>query len=151
MGTGRRNDLRKGRSGSPVRRVLFAWLAVCALLIQSIVPELAMAARDAPERRIAVTGTHAPGMVAGHGAHEHHESHDCGTTEPDRQPPPGVHDSCPFCFVQSLQVLPADGGRIASPSVAVPLKVTVRDAVPLVARQFLTCLHPRAPPQDDTA
>jgi hypothetical protein len=133
MGLSGRNDLQEQQSGKSGWHRFLARLAICALLIQSIVPELAMAAREAMTRQAIAAEAH-----QGHGAYGH--------KEPERKP---AHDLCAFCFVQAIQILPsASGEELILPSVFSIDRSSVRRSAPAVARQFLTCLHPRAPPHD---
>jgi hypothetical protein len=137
MGLSGRNDLQKQRSGKPAWHRFLAGLAICALLIQSIVPELAMAAREAMTRQVMAVEAH-------HGAY--------GPKEPERKPAHDRHDLCPFCFVQAIQILPSASAGELTPSVVISVdQSSIPRSAPVVARQFLTCLHPRAPPHDARA
>jgi hypothetical protein len=144
MGLSGRDNLQGPQSRMPGWHRFLACLAICTLLIQSIVPELAMAARDARALQAMAAETYATEPFPGHSVHEA-EGH--GAKKPRRQPAHSFHDICPFCFVQSIQVLPSgSGGELAPPPAFSLSQVRVRCFAPVVTRQFLTCLHPRAPP-----
>jgi hypothetical protein len=136
MGLSRRDNNQGQQSGLPEWHCLLACLAIYALLIQSIVPELAMAAREAMARQAVATET-----FQGHGSHS--------PKEPERTPAHDRHNLCPFCFVQAIQILPsASGGVVTPPPVFSCDRLAIRSSAPVVVRQFLTCLHPRTPPHD---
>src|SRR5688572_16499379 len=102
MGLSRRNDYQGQQSGMPDWHRFLALLAICALLIQSIVPELAMAAREATARQAIATEAH-----QGHGSH--------APKEPERAPTHDRHNLCQFCFVQAIQILPLASGEVVTP------------------------------------
>jgi len=136
MGLSRRDNHQGQQSGMPDWHRLLACLAIYALLIQSIVPELAMAAREAMARQAVATET-----LQGHGSHS--------PKEPERTPAHDRHNLCPFCFVQAIQILPSASGGVVTPPPAFSCdRLAIRSSAPVVVRQFLTCLHPRAPPHD---
>jgi len=133
MSLSKRKDYLGQQSGMPDWHCFLACLAICALLIQSIVPELAMAAREAMARQAVATETH-----QGHGSHR-----------PERTPSHDRHNLCPFCFVQAIQILPqASRGAVSPPPRFLYDRLAIPSSAPVVVRQFLTCLHPRAPPHD---
>jgi hypothetical protein len=98
-----------------------------------------MAAREAMTRQVMAAEAH-----QGHGTH--------GPKEPERKPAQDRHALCPFCFVQAIQILPsASGGELKPPAVISVDQSSICRSAPVVPRQFLTCLHPRAPPHDARA
>jgi hypothetical protein len=136
MGLSRRDNHQGQQSGMPEWHRLLACLAIYALLIQSIVPELAMAAREAMARQAVATET-----LQGHGSHS--------PKEPERTPAHDRHNLCPFCFVQAIQVLPAASAGVVTPSPVFSFhRLVIRSSAPVVVQQFLTCRYPRAPPHD---
>jgi hypothetical protein len=136
MGLSGRDNHQGQRSGKPEWHRFLSCLAICALLIQSIVPELAMASRDAMTRQAFATEAH-----QGHGPRR--------PTEPERTPAQDRHNLCPFCFVQAIQILPSASAGVVTPSPVFSFdRLAIHSSAPAVVRQFLTCLHPRAPPHD---
>jgi hypothetical protein len=136
MGLSGRDNHQGQQSRMPGWHPFLAHLAICALLIQAIVPELAMAAREAMARQAVATETHQD-----HGSHR--------PKEPERTPAHDRHNLCPFCFVQAIQILPSASGAVVTPPPVFSFhRLAIHSSAPVVVRQFLTCLHPRAPPHD---
>jgi hypothetical protein len=136
MGLSGRDNHQGQQSGMPEWHRFLSCLAICALLIRSIVPELAMAAREAMARQAVATGTHQD-----YGSHR--------PKEPERTPSHDRHNLCPFCFVQAIQVLPSASAGVVTPSPVFSFhRLVIRSSTLVVVQQFLTCRYPRAPPHD---
>ena len=121
-------------------RMVLGWLAVLAILVQTTVPDFAMAARRAAQHRA--------DAVAAQQVHEHH--HDgAGHQQPDTPTPADSHEHaklCAFCLALSTH------GLAAAPHDALAAPATY-GAAPLPAERsirpqpfFLTGHDPRGPP-----
>src|SRR4051812_6160565 len=114
MGLSGLDNQREQNSAGPFWHRLLVCLAICSLLIQSIVPELAMAARGAVSRQAIAVEAHQK-------SHAEHDVH--GSTESKRNPAQDKpahdrHELCPFCFVKTIQILPSvSGGALPPPPV----------------------------------
>ncbi|WP_448192337.1 DUF2946 family protein [Azospirillum sp. sgz301742] len=124
-------------------RPVLAWLAVLAILVQSTIPDFAMAARNAARHRAEV--------AAAHQVH-HHQHHGAEQQRPETPAPAGNHDHetlCAFCLALATHGLAAGLGNALPVPVgydiaALPMQRGIRPQ-PL----FLTSLNPRAPPNSD--
>jgi len=121
-------------------RVLLGWLAVLAILVQTTVPDFAMAARRAAQQRAEVVATHQ--------VHEHHQD-GAGHQQPETPVPAGDHkhaELCVFCLALSTH------GLAAGPHDALAMPVGYGVAPPPVEQDirprplFLVGHNPRAPP-----
>lgn len=124
--------------GSGLGRALLAWLAVLAVVVQTTVPDFAMAARRAAQQR----------ADAAAALHVQHGQHGDRHGQPEA-PAPASHEHeqlCAFCLALGTH------GLEAAPTDALPLPVAYGAAV-LPAEAgirpqpfFLTGRNPRAPP-----
>ena len=118
------------------------WLAVLAILLQTLLPDLGMAARARAQAQ-----EHAAAQTL------HHGHADGAETAPVPEPEPKhAHDTtCPFCLALANHALvPASGGVLATPH-AEASEGPVANAGIVPALSFLTCLRPRAPPHAERA
>jgi hypothetical protein len=121
---------------------LTAWLGVFGLLIQTAVPDLAMASRNIVPAELDL---HVANVVG-------HFSFDSDQGAPSK---PVTHDHasvCPFCLVQAAPLLPpapAAGPRTVSLTGTLPALPAEMGA--LAALHFLSCVRSRAPPPDKRA
>ncbi|MGF7208277.1 hypothetical protein GGE65_002862 [Skermanella aerolata] len=148
MGRIEHEDHRGQRKVKSYWHRLLAFMAICTLLIQAIVPELAMAAREAAAQQKSAIGISVAGMHQDHGGHEHGAA-EKSPEKPEKDQPSSHdrHELCPFCFVKSIQVLPSMSGAQALPTPDFFNVYPITNAaMPFVLLQFLCCLHPRAPP-----
>ena len=121
-------------------RTVLGWLAVLAILVQTTVPDFAMAARRATQQRAEA--------IAAHQVHAH--QHDgAGHQRPKAPSPADSHEHaklCAFCLALATHGLaPGPGDALDTP--------TRYEAAPLPAEQgirpqplFLIGHNPRAPP-----
>lgn len=154
MAHGRKPAALTASSGSgrrPGRRQWLVWMAMIAILIQTIVPDLAMAAwtsaawqgRDRDGEAIAAYALVAPDhsdIMAG-----------CGPASPeDPAKPAGAHDhggSCAFCLALSAHAL-APGDTVGAMAFAHPRPIGASDPAGIVPRALFLARHcPRAPPK----
>lgn len=127
-----------GVAGS--RRLVMGWLAVLAILVQTTIPDFAMAARNAARQRAEV--------AAGHYAYEHHH-HGTERRQPETPAPAGgggEHGTlCAFCLALATHGLAAAPGEaLVAPTDYEAVRQPVEQGVRL-RPLFLTCLNPRAP------
>lgn len=142
-----------GCSGHGGRRRVLAWLAILAILVQTIVPDFAMAARAAGYRI-----GNAVEAAAAHDCHQESGEPELGAGSGMQMPTGAAHSPqapaggddhgavCPFCLALGTHGLITEpGGKLPVPAfhyaVAQPQEAGVRPRL-----LFLTCLHPRAPP-----
>jgi len=121
-------------------RAVLGWLAVLAVLVQTTVPDFAMAARRAAQQQAEA--------VAAHQIHGHHRD-GAGPQRPAAPDPADGHEHaklCAFCLALATH------GLAAGPEVALAAPGTY-GAAPLPADQgirprplFLIGHNPRAPP-----
>lgn len=129
---------RRGVRRPDLGRVLLAWLAVLAIVVQTTVPDFAMAARRAAQQRAETAAAHH--VLHGHHGGEH--------GQPDT-PAPARHEHeplCAFCLAlgtHGLEAAPADAlpAPVAYEAAALPVEAGVR-----LPPFFLTGHNPRAPP-----
>ncbi|MCW2241481.1 DUF2946 domain-containing protein [Azospirillum canadense] len=114
------------------------WLAVLAILVQTIVPDFAMADRNTARQTTEAAAAH-------HADHQHHD----GSTEPNKPAPAEQHhheELCAFCLALNTQGTPMNGGL----GLATPVHYTVA-VVPerpgiRPSQLFHFGSKPRAPP-----
>ncbi|WP_448204879.1 DUF2946 family protein [Azospirillum sp. sgz302134] len=123
-----------------------AWLAVLAILVQTIVPDFAMAARNAARQQ----ATAATAQQIHHADHQHRD----GAAQPGKPAPADRHqveDVCAFCLALNTHGTPPHPG--AELAVPVSYTTTVILARPGIRppQLFLVGSGPRAPPSAEQA
>lgn len=126
-----------------LRPVVWAWLAAVAILVQTVVPDFAMAARDAAQSRAALYA--ALGIC-------HYDPQVEQAVDVPHKPAPASPvndqrgDRCPFCMALGAHALAAD----LIIELPVPGRFDIAELpIPPGLRPptlFLTSLHTRAPP-----
>nr|WP_281416008.1 DUF2946 family protein [Azospirillum rugosum] len=115
-----------------------------AILVQTIVPDFAMAARNAARQKAEAAASH----QVQHTHHAHHQHHE-GTAQPDTPALADRHqheELCAFCLALNTHGTPAHPG--ADPAVPVSYAATVVLAQPGIRppQLFFIGSGPRAPP-----
>ncbi|HYG90016.1 MAG TPA: DUF2946 family protein [Azospirillum sp.] len=136
---------RGSAGGGGAWRVVSAWLAVLAILVQTTVPDFAMAARNAARHRTAMAATAAA-------EHVHHQHQDGSHHQPEQPAPSGEHEHeslCAFCLALGTHGLAQGlGDALAVPVAYEAAALPVEQGI-CPPQFFLTCLNPRAPPASD--
>lgn len=136
-------------------RLLASWLAVLAILVQTVVPDLAMAARGRVARAepVAAAPTAGTRLQGPSGTHEHDHSHEragAPAVDPASTPKaPTHHDhgaACPFCMALAAHALTPTPNVGLSPIDADASDPVLPDTRIAARRPGHTPLNPRAPP-----
>ncbi|MBP2232618.1 hypothetical protein J2847_005949 [Azospirillum agricola] len=132
-------------------RVVAAWLAVLAILVQTLVPDFAMAARDAARQKAEIALA-LQSVLLGQEAVQPHAG-GCAPASDEQAPVRGhQHEElCAFCLALNTHGTPANAGiGLCLPVRYRALVVADRPGIePL--RQFLAGSKPRAPPTNAQA
>ncbi len=139
---GRRLAGRRGRVSAGGWAGITAWLAVLAILVQTIVPDFAMAAGNAARRNAEVATPH---------HHVLHRYHD-GSAEPDTPAPADQHqheELCAFCLALSTHGTPTNAGAGLTAPVCYSAALVPEQPGIRPPQLFLVGSKPRAPPAPD--